>query len=76
MQEYEADIFGLNAGRQPDGEAEVDLKLGEYRKLDPSPIEELIFFDHPSGRTRITAAMRWKAENMAVLPPWTKPGVQ
>jgi STE24 endopeptidase len=76
MQEYEADIFGLNAGRQPDGEAEVDLKLGEYRKLDPSPIEELIFFDHPSGRTRITAAMRWKAENMAVLPPGTKPGVQ
>jgi STE24 endopeptidase len=70
-QEYEADIFGLNASRQPDGEAEVDLKLGEYRKLDPSPLEEMIFFDHPSGRTRITAAMRWKAENLAVL---SKPG--
>jgi STE24 endopeptidase len=66
-QEYEADIFGLNASRQPDGEAEVDLKLGEYRKLDPSLLEEIVFFDHPSGRTRITAAMRWKAENMAVL---------
>jgi STE24 endopeptidase len=74
MQEYEADIFGLNAARQPDGEALVDLKLGDYRKLDPSPIEEMLFFDHPSGRTRITAAMRWKAENMAVLPPGTKPG--
>jgi STE24 endopeptidase len=74
MQEYEADIFGLNAARQPDGEALVDLKLGDYRKLDPSPIEEMIFFDHPSGRTRITAAMRWKAENMAVLPPGTKAG--
>ena len=73
-QEYEADIFGLNAARQPDGEALVDLKLGDYRKLDPSPLEEMIFFDHPSGRTRITAAMRWKAENMAVLPPGTKPG--
>ena len=36
MQEYEADIFGLNAARQPDGEALVDLKLGDYRKLDPS----------------------------------------
>jgi hypothetical protein len=22
-----------------------------------------MFFDHPSGRTRITAAMRWKAEH-------------
>ena len=73
-QEYEADIFGINAARQPDGEALVDLKLGDYRKLDPSPLEEMIFFDHPSGRTRITAAMRWKAENMAVLPPGTKLG--
>jgi len=54
----------LNAARQPDGEAEVDLLLGEYRKMDPSPLEEMIFFDHPSGRTRIYAAMRWKAENL------------
>lgn len=75
-QEYEADVFGLNAARQPDGEATVDLKLGEYRKLDPSPIEEMIFFDHPSGHTRINVAMRWKAENIAVLPPGTKAGAQ
>ena len=64
--EYEADMYGLNAAMQPDGEAEVDLLLGEYRKLDPGPVEEFVFFDHPSGRTRITAAMRWKAEH---LPP-------
>jgi len=68
-QEYEADIFGLNAAGQPDGEATVDLMLGEYRKLDPSPIEEFIFFDHPSGRTRITAAMRWKAEHLKPVSP-------
>jgi Zn-dependent protease with chaperone function len=61
--EFAADIHGLNAARQPDGEANVDLMLGEYRKLDPGPIEELVFFDHPSGRTRITATMRWKAEH-------------
>jgi len=61
--EFEADMYGLNAARQPDGEANVDMLLGEYRKLDPGPIEEFIFFDHPSGRTRITAAMRWKAEH-------------
>jgi STE24 endopeptidase len=66
-QEYEADIFGLNASRQPDGEAEVDLLLGEYRKLDPGPVEEWIFFDHPSGRSRIYAAMRWKAENLCLF---------
>ena len=61
--EYEADLFGLNAAQQPDGETNVDMLLGEYRKLDPGPIEEVIFYDHPSGRTRITAAMRWKAEH-------------
>jgi len=61
--EFEADMYGLNAARQPDGEANVDLLLGEYRKMDPGPIEEFVFFDHPSGRTRITAAMRWKAEH-------------
>jgi Zn-dependent protease with chaperone function len=59
--EYEADMFGLNAARQPDGFANAALKLGEYRKLAPGPIEEFIFFDHPSGRTRIFSAMRWKA---------------
>ncbi len=61
--EYEADMYGLNAAQQPDGEANVDMLLGEYRKLDPGPIEEFLFYDHPSGRTRITAAMRWKAEH-------------
>jgi len=66
VQEVEADLYGLNAARQPDGEAEVALKLGEYRKLSPGPWEEAIFFDHPSGRSRILMAMRWKAEN---LPP-------
>ena len=44
--------------------AEVALKLGEYRKLSPGPIEEWIFYDHPSGRSRIHMAMTWKAENM------------
>ena len=60
--EQEADMFGLNASRQPDGFANAALKLGEYRKLAPGPIEEVVFFDHPSGRTRILNAMRWKAE--------------
>lgn len=63
--EEEADLFGLNAARQPDGFAEVNLKLIEYRKADPGPIEELLFFDHPSPRKRIYVAMRWKAEQAA-----------
>ena len=63
VQEYEADLYGLNASAQPDGFAQVALKLGEYRKLDPGRIEELLLYDHPSGRTRILTAMRWKAEH-------------
>ncbi|HKH49288.1 MAG TPA: M48 family metallopeptidase [Thermoanaerobaculia bacterium] len=64
VNEAEADIFGLNAAREPDGFAEVSLMLSEYRKLAPGPIEEWIFFDHPSGRNRILMAMRWKAEHL------------
>jgi STE24 endopeptidase len=68
-QEYEADMYGLNTSRQPDGEAQADIHLGEYRKMNPGPIEEWIFFDHPSGRNRIYAAMRWKAENLNLFSP-------
>jgi len=62
--EVQADIFGLNAARQPDAFATVSLKLGEYRKMSPSPLEEFVVYDHPSGRNRIVMAMRWKAEHL------------
>jgi STE24 endopeptidase len=66
-QEYEADMYGLNTSRQPDGFAQAAIHLGEYRKMSPGPIEEWIFFDHPSGHNRIYAAMRWKAENLKLF---------
>jgi len=66
-QEYEADMYGLNTARQPDGFAQAAIHLGEYRKMNPGPVEEWIFFDHPSGRNRIYAAMRWKAENLKLF---------
>jgi STE24 endopeptidase len=62
--EREADAFGLNAAREPDGMAKVTLKLAAYRKLDPGPVEEFIFFDHPSGRARVRMAMDWKAAHL------------
>jgi STE24 endopeptidase len=62
--EREADAFGINTAREPDGMAEVALKLGMYRKLNPTPLEEFIFYDHPSGRARIRMAMDWKAANL------------
>lgn len=64
INEAQADIFGLNAARQPDGFARVAIRLADYRKLDPGPLEEILFFDHPSGRARVEMAMRWKAEQL------------
>ena len=65
--EAEADMYGLNASRQPDGFARAAIHLGEYRKMSPGPVEEWIFYDHPSGRNRIYRAMRWKGENLNSL---------
>ena len=60
-QELKADNFGLDASKQPDAAATTFLKLGEYRELDPTPTVEFLFFDHPSGQTRILNSMKWKA---------------
>jgi STE24 endopeptidase len=62
--EREADAFGLNTSREPDGMAQAALKLGAYRKLNPTQLEEFIFYDHPSGRARIRMAMDWKGANL------------
>lgn len=67
INEIEADIYGLNAARQPDGNAEALLGLAEYRKMNPGYWEEIIFFDHPSGYNRIRMSMQWKKENLDSL---------
>jgi len=63
-QEAEADIFGLNTARQPDGAAQAAIHLAEYRKMEPGTVEEWVFYDHPSGWHRIHRAMVWKAEHI------------
>jgi len=67
--ESEADAFGLEAAREPDGFAMTAMQLSEYRKIEPAAWEEMIFYDHPSGRTRVRMAMDWKAAHLAELPP-------
>jgi len=62
--EAEADAFGLAAARQPDGFAYAAVQLSEYRKMRPGALEEILFYDHPSGYQRIHRAMLWKAENL------------
>jgi STE24 endopeptidase len=67
VQETEADLWGLNLARDPHGEAEVLLKLAEYRKPVAGPVEEAIFFTHPTTEKRIYHAMRWR-EQMLPTP--------
>ncbi len=66
-------MYGLNTSRQPDGFAQAAIHLGEYRKMNPGPVKEWLFFDHPSGRNRIHDAMQWKAENLKLFAVQPKP---
>jgi len=71
--ESEADAFGLDAAREPDGFAAIAMKLSSYRKIAPGALEEALLFDHPSGRTRVRMAMQWKKDHVPgateVVPP-------
>jgi len=62
--ESQADLFGVNAVRKPDAFSTVVLKLADYRKLDPGPLEEAMLYNHPSGRSRIAMMMHWKKEHV------------
>jgi STE24 endopeptidase len=65
--EAEADAFGLNAAREPQGFAMSAMRLSTYRKLTPGPVEEFIFCDHPSGYERVRRSMVWLKENMPAV---------
>lgn len=60
--EHEADAFALNTAREPDGAARLALTSVEFKKLDPTPLEEALFYRQPGPRTRIYKAMVWKYE--------------
>ena len=62
--EQEADTYGLDHARQPDAFALVAMRLSEYRKIAPGPVEEFLFFDHPSGATRVRHSMQWKRDHV------------
>lgn len=51
----------MDTTREPQGFASAAVRMSNYRKLKPSPLEEMILFDHPGGRTRVEHSMRWLA---------------
>jgi STE24 endopeptidase len=62
--EAEADLYGLNAAREPHGFATAAMRLSTYRKIRPGYWEEIFFYDHPSGYARVHASMLWLKENL------------
>ena len=81
VDESQADAFGLDVAQEPDGFASVAMKLSEYRKIEPGPIEEMLFYDHPSGATRVRMSMQWKKDHvpnaqMVVPPPMPQDGLK
>lgn len=65
--EAEADMFGLDAAREPHGFAMAAMRLSTYRKIHPGALEEIIFYDHPSGYARVHGSMIWLKENLELV---------
>ncbi len=59
--EHQADMYGLNASREPHGMAEFMIHDADTRRLAPSILEYALFYDHPSAAKRVATAMEWRA---------------
>jgi STE24 endopeptidase len=72
--EAEADAFGLNAAQEPHGFAMAAMRLSTYRKLRPGALEEVLFYDHPSGYERVHGSMLWLGEHQGNTAANAPPG--
>jgi len=60
--ETEADQYSYHTVNLPDAMATALVKTAEYRDPRPHPVQEFIFYSHPSVERRVKAAMEWKAQ--------------
>ena len=63
--ETDADQYSLETENLPDALSTALVKTAEYRYPRPGPIEEFVFYDHPSVEARVRRAMEWKATHPA-----------
>lgn len=63
--EIEADRYSLETVNRPDALASALLKTADYRDPRPHPVQEFLFYTHPSVERRVMAAMEWKATHAA-----------
>ncbi|GJG85123.1 hypothetical protein tb265_03040 [Gemmatimonadetes bacterium T265] len=66
--ESDADRFSLEHANEPDGLSKALVKTIAYRAATPGPVEEFVFYDHPSVGRRVRRAMDWKAAHPAGAP--------
>lgn len=59
--EIEADRYSLETVNLPDALASALVKTAEYRNPRPHPVQEFLFYTHPSVERRVRTAMEWKA---------------
>jgi STE24 endopeptidase len=63
--ESEADAYSLQMVNLPDALSGALVKTAEYRYPRPAPLQELLFYSHPSVERRVRTAMEWKASHPA-----------
>ncbi len=59
--ESEADAYSLTHVGLPDALSGALIKTAEYRYPLAGPVEEALFYTHPTVESRVRAAMAWKA---------------
>ena len=60
-----ADQYSLDHASEPDGLAEALLHEWQGEDPRPAPLQEALFYSHPSLQSRLDHAMRWKAAHPA-----------
>lgn len=63
--EIEADQYSYQAVNLPDAMATALVKTADYRNPRPTPLQEFVFYTHPSIEKRVKAAMTWKSQHPA-----------
>jgi len=56
-----ADAYALDRSRAPDGLARGLLSEWDHASVDPSPVEEALFYTHPPLRRRLVRIAEWQA---------------
>jgi STE24 endopeptidase len=73
LDEAEADRYSLETVNLPDALAAALVKTAEYRNPRPHPVQEWLFYTHPSVERRVRVAMEWKAAHAPVGEPRAAP---